>query len=197
MSEEQQKAIMEFVVDYYNENYEKLYVTARIKEQLLPMIEKNAKNREEMVALLSSEKVLDFIKSRQPYYDSISYTTVNNVMEYFRTEQALSKYSVECICRHSNYPDDAYLYSIIALKDDNTYTCWSCWNDKIKSLNHGHYGLKTKEEAIDILKDNFYDVTDEPEKYGMELTMVNVENEALQHDLNETMISGTVNRKRR
>ena len=196
MNGEQQKDIAEFIINYYNENHKELHITSRIKEQLLPMIEKNAENESEIIELLSSEKVMEFIKSRQPYYDSISYGTVNDIMEYFRKDQSLSKYSVECICRRSNYPDDAYLYSVVARKDDNSYTCWSCWNDKTKSLNHGHYGLKSKEEGIEILKDNFYDITDEPDEYGIDLTIVNIENESIVNERDAADIEVAVSRKR-
>lgn len=54
---------------------------------------------------------------------------------------------------------DGHLYLVIA-KDKksrsnkgDTYSCWTCWNDKTESLNYGHYDL-SKENAMYILMEH-------------------------------------------
>lgn len=54
---------------------------------------------------------------------------------------------------------DGYLYLVLA-KDKksrsykgDTYSCWTCWNDKTESLNYGHYDL-SKEKAMYILMEH-------------------------------------------
>lgn len=58
---------------------------------------------------------------------------------YFR--EHLLKYAVLDIRKKSYHPDDDYLYMVSARKDDGTYAVWTSWNEKVQTLNHGHYGL--------------------------------------------------------
>lgn len=71
--------------------------------------------------------------------------TVRHVAEYF--EQHLPQYAIMEVRRKSCHPDDDYLYAVSAKKDDGTFAVWTCWNEKLQSLNHGHYGLKSFEEC--------------------------------------------------
>lgn len=67
-----------------------------------------------------------------------------NVTAYF--EKHLSNYTLVDIMPRTLYPDDKYLFFVIA-KNNTSYTVWSCWNDDTKSLNHGHYAIETLEEC--------------------------------------------------
>ena len=84
-------------------------------------------------------------------------TGLSKVMEqvtlYFK--EHLPQYTVLKIRKKSYHPDDSHLYMVSAQKDDVTYAVWTCWNQKIKSLNHGHYGLHSK-EACEKIMDEFY-----------------------------------------
>lgn len=68
------------------------------------------------------------------------------------------------------------------MHQDGTYACWTSWNDSTKSLNHGHYRLNSLKGAEKIVKDNFYDITDEPEKYGFENTIKSFEREGMKEE---------------
>lgn len=54
---------------------------------------------------------------------------------------------------------EGHLYLVMA-KDrqrkygkDDTYSCWTCWNDKVGSLNFGHYDLG-KDGAMNVLMEH-------------------------------------------
>ena len=70
---------------------------------------------------------------------------------YFKDH--LPKYTVLEIRRKSNHPDDYYLWMVSAKKPDGTYAVWNSWNQLTKSLNHGHYGLKSAEDCIRIFEE--------------------------------------------
>lgn len=76
-----------------------------------------------------------------------------NIKEYFR--ENLPRYEVLKIRKKSYHPDDAHLYMVSAKKNDGSYGVWTGWNDKTRSLNHGHYDLKDL-EACDAIMDEFY-----------------------------------------
>ena len=57
----------------------------------------------------------------------------------------------------SNYPADYYLFHVIAKKNDE-YRCWTCWNETTQSLNCGHYGLASYDEALTISLDHFHSI---------------------------------------
>lgn len=77
----------------------------------------------------------------------------SNIEEYFRVN--LPRYEVVQIRKKSYHPDDVHLYMVAAKKDDGTYAVWTGWNDKNRSLNHGHYDLKDL-DACDAIMDEFY-----------------------------------------
>ena len=70
---------------------------------------------------------------------------------YFKDH--LLRYTVLEIRRKSNHPDDYYLWMVSAKKADGTYAIWSSWNQLTKSLNHGHYCLKSAEDCIRIFEE--------------------------------------------
>lgn len=115
---------------------------------------------------------LSFISDRQPELSKVPDDVIKNLQNYFK--ENLKAYEVVDVCRKSNHPDDCNLYSVIARRKDDYYTCWTSWNDKIKSLNHGHYGLNNKEEALIIIRNNYHDITGDTEKYGIENSRIEI-----------------------
>lgn len=76
-----------------------------------------------------------------------------NVEKYFRVH--LPAYEVVEIRRKSEYEEDSYLYMVTAKKDTGEYAVWTCWNEKLQTLNHGHYGIRDLETCHKIM-DGFY-----------------------------------------
>lgn len=70
-------------------------------------------------------------------------------------KENLPKYTVLKIRRKSYHPDDSHLYMVSAKKDDGTYAVWTSWNQKLKSLNHGHYDLQSEKDCEQVM-DEFY-----------------------------------------
>lgn len=58
------------------------------------------------------------------------------------------------VVRHSDHPEDCYLYHVIAKRRNaywgDTYCCWTSWNETTQSLNYGHYNLISEQEARKI-----------------------------------------------
>lgn len=79
---------------------------------------------------------------------------MEQVALYFK--EHLPKYTLLNIRKKSYHPDDSHLYMISARKDDGTYAVWTCWNQKTESLNHGHYGLQSKEECEKVMDALYY-----------------------------------------
>lgn len=85
---------------------------------------------------------------------------VLNILEYFdNKEHGLSNYTPVCVMRASEHPDDAYLYHIIAKRNDGKYACWTSWNESTQSLNFGHYDLESEDEALAILDEHYHRLT--------------------------------------
>jgi len=72
------------------------------------------------------------------------------------------------VMRASDHPNDHFLYHVIARKPNNNklfhngewnYSCWTCWNDQFKSLNYGHYNLKSEENARKICANHFHRIS--------------------------------------
>ena len=83
----------------------------------------------------------------------IGLEVMEQVKLYFK--ENLPKYTVLKIRKKSYHPDDSHLYMVSAKKDDGTYAVWTSWNQKLKSLNHGHYDLQS-EKACEKIMDEFY-----------------------------------------
>ena len=84
---------------------------------------------------------------------SINLNEVKKDVELYFKEH-LPQYTVVLeIRRKSNHPDDDYLYMVSAKKSDNTYAVWT-WNESTKSLNHGHYNLKSVEDCEKIFEEH-------------------------------------------
>ncbi len=79
---------------------------------------------------------------------------LEQVKLYFK--ENLPKYTVLKVRKKSYHPDDSHLYMVSAKKDDGTYAVWTCWNQKTKSLNHGHSGLQSEEDCDKIMGGFYY-----------------------------------------
>lgn len=77
----------------------------------------------------------------------------NNVEEYFK--EHLPAYEVVEVRKKSGYEEDSHLYMVAGKKADNTFAVWTCWNEKLQTLNHGHYGIQDLEGCQKIM-DEFY-----------------------------------------
>lgn len=62
------------------------------------------------------------------------------------------------VMRHSDHPEDDYLYHVIAKKGDN-YSCWTSWNETTQSLNFGHYNLVSEKVAREVSDEYFYRIS--------------------------------------
>lgn len=67
----------------------------------------------------------------------------------------LPTYKLKEVRRKSAYPEDDYLYMVIGQKDTGEYAVWTSWNESTRSLNHGHYMLKSYEACTKIMDENY------------------------------------------
>ena len=84
----------------------------------------------------------------------IEFAVMEQVKVYFK--EHLPQYTVLKIRKQSYHPDDSHLYMVSAKKDNGTYAVWTSWNQKIQSLNHGHYGLQSEEDCEKIMDEFYY-----------------------------------------
>lgn len=77
-----------------------------------------------------------------------------NIGNYFK--EHLPGYEVVEARKKSGYRDDSHLYMVAAKKSDGTFAVWSCWNEKLQTLNHGHYGLKDLESCHKLMEEFHY-----------------------------------------
>lgn len=76
---------------------------------------------------------------------------LRHVETYFKGH--LPHYAVLAVSRKSLHPDDGHLYIVSAKNEkDSTFAVWSCWNEKTRSLNHGHYGARSLEACKELVK---------------------------------------------
>lgn len=77
---------------------------------------------------------------------SKSYRTPVKVQDAMKNELAKYKCRLFYSSRLNLYGDDAHLYMVVALRENNSMPCgeeyivWY-WNDSTKSLSNGSYGL--------------------------------------------------------
>ncbi|MCI9058673.1 MAG: hypothetical protein HFH52_02650 [Lachnospiraceae bacterium] len=84
----------------------------------------------------------------------IALEVMEQVTLYFK--EHLPKYTVLKVKKKSYHPDDSHLYMVSAKKDDGTYAVWTSWNQKLKSLNHGHYDLQSEEDCEKVMDEFYY-----------------------------------------
>ena len=64
-------------------------------------------------------------------------------------------------------------------------------------MNHGHYGIPEKEDAIDILSEYYHDITDEREKYNMNCSKVEIVPEQIGVEQEEMVVAQVVQFRQR
>ena len=89
------------------------------------------------------------------FYEPVPQEVKENVKKYLEKNNLGELVDV---MRHSDHPDDHYLYHVIAKRKDS-YSCWTCWNETTQSLNFGHYNLVSEEVAREICDEYFYRMT--------------------------------------
>lgn len=86
--------------------------------------------------------------------NNIALEVLEEVDLYFR--ENLPQYTVLKIKKKSYHPDDSHLYMVAAEKQDGTYAVWTCWNSSTRSLNHGHYGLRSEADCERIMEEFYH-----------------------------------------
>lgn len=195
MSMQGLKSRMEsFIAEIMKKTHPELAVTQRISAGLLSVMDRALTNGEismnslyeDAEKFLKSEDVVKFVQDRQPEISPVPAKVVEHIREYFQSE--MPGFTPVLVQRQSNAPGDNYLYEVVGRGGSGKYACWTSWNDSLQSLNHGHYNIK-EDDAMQILWENFYDVTDEVEIYGPENSRIYFESDIkltkLADDLNE------------
>ena len=75
----------------------------------------------------------------------------------FYLKEHLPKYTLLEIRKKSCYPNDDYLYMVSAKKEDGSYAFWSSWNERLQTLNHGHYNLQSVEDCEKLFEEFYYE----------------------------------------
>ena len=166
-------ALYQYIENFYKEHSFGLVVTKKIclgitKAAMVKFSEDNmisSEKEDEINNFLLAEKTKSFIKEKQPEVSPVPDEVIDMVKRYFHKN--LTMYASLEIFRSSNHPEDDYLYSIIGLHNNGTFSCWTCFNSQTESLNYGHYGLETEDMALEIISSYYHDITGEPEKYGV------------------------------
>ena len=167
-----EKTVFDYIENFYIKNYGDIILTKRIKEGIYSaIINKDLCDMKMIESFLKNAEVIDFIRERQPYIKKVPDSVMENIKVYFNKQ--LPMYEVLSICRKSNHPEDSNIYSVVAKKNDE-FACWTSWNEMTTSLNHGHYGMGSEEAAMGILREHFYDITGESEKYGIDVSKCSV-----------------------
>ena len=86
--------------------------------------------------------------------NGIALEVLEQVNLYFK--ENLPQYTVLQVKKKSFHPADSHLYMVSAKKKDGTYAVWTCWNDSTRSLNYGHYGLKSESDCESIMADFYH-----------------------------------------
>lgn len=168
----------DFVKKHY-EHFADLECTEKIAEALSvsmqKMIDTNQMDntREAIENVLCKESTLRFIASRKPNLSLVPMAVVKDVAAYFEQSEGLKNYMPVEICRASNDPEDTHLYAVVGYNSKtDQYACWTSWNQDRQSLNYGHYNLSSEQNAVDIIKERFNDISDEPQRYGIGNTLM-------------------------
>lgn len=174
------KELLDYIDKIYDREKVELVITKRVKEGLVKVIERKILAGELKVDALEQgltffllkEDTLAFIRERQPEVSRVPEIVISEIKKYFK--ENIPNCQPTEVFRSSNHPNDAYLYSIVGKNANGSYSCWTAYNAATGSLNHGHYGMPKKEDAIGILSEYFHDITDEREKYNMGCSKVEI-----------------------
>lgn len=85
-------------------------------------------------------------------------TDLNRVRKHVELyfKKYLREYTVLDIRKKSYHPADSYLWMVSARKEDGTFAVWTAWNESIKSLNFGHYGLQSIEDCEKVFEEYYF-----------------------------------------
>ena len=182
--------VQRFFEQVYNSENTHFVITPRIAQILYNKINDNylgvsyelSIDNKELCQFLRTDNIISFIQNRQPELSKVPEDVMHNISDYFDKE--IKQYIPLYVCRHSNHPNDDYLYSVIGRNtSDDSYACWSTFNNSTKVLNHGHYGLSNFEEAMNVVRDKFFDITENIDKYGPEQTLIELSaNKAVENE---------------
>ena len=95
-------------------------------------------------------------------YD-VSNSVVENVKKYLT--EMLPEYNLVRVVRKSSHPLDSQLYMVVARRNireeykrlgAGEFAVWTCWNESTQCLNYGHYDIKTETEAMELVREYFY-----------------------------------------
>lgn len=166
--------IDEYIKKYFAELSDDILVTRKISNALTRnFLQSEDPSIENLHKYLEQEHIQKFVSHKQPYCIPIEPKIIDELTKFFSKTEWLKGYEIVCVFRASNRREDENLYSVIASKD-HMYSCWSSWNANAKILNQGHYGIEELKTAVEILKENFYDITDQTDLYGIEKCMTTV-----------------------
>ena len=75
---------------------------------------------------------------------------IDSINSYFRENEMT--YEVVKLYKKSNCKNDCSLYVVVAeLAKKKRYAVWTSWNDSRKCLNHGHYGITSIEDCMEVV----------------------------------------------
>lgn len=180
----------EQIETFFKENFSQYKLTKAninlLEEQLETSL--NSRSLSEIFETWTQEPMVKYIKNTQPEISRVGEDVQKNITEYFK--EYLSNYIPISVCRCSNHKEDAALYAVVAKNmKNNEIAVWTSWNEKTQSLNRGHYNLTTVEEAEEIIRDNFYDITMEMDKYGPDQSQVEFEVEKAEKEEDNNIIN--------
>lgn len=195
MSKIKHNEIRDYIEMFYKKYDKSIVCTDRILEALANTIHKmfvsdQIKALDEVDQLLESEKTVRFIKDREPYIEKVPPDVLEKINAFFRFN--LAGFKVLEVCRSSNHKLDKDLYSVIGKQDNGKYACWTSYNAGLNTLNYGHYGLKTEEEAFVVINDNFNDIAGNKDLFGPAVTKIPVTDNITDYNRDQN-ISGKEN----
>ncbi|RKI38232.1 hypothetical protein D7V86_15110 [bacterium D16-51] len=201
--ENMEKGWLDYIDKIYDKGNVELVITKRVKEGLVKVIERKILAGEikadaleqGLTAFLLKEDTLAFIRERQPEVSCVPESVISEIKNYFK--ENIPNCQPTEVFRSSNHPNDAYLYSIVGKNANRSYSCWTAYNAATGSLNHGHYGIPEKEDAIDILSEYYHDITDEREKYNMNCSKVEIVPEQIGVEQEEMVVAQVVQFRQR
>lgn len=178
MSELLRDEIVSHIIEHgFAESYSTYDLLEASMQQLANDNRLNLESVDQIHAYLNHDVVRKFIEDRQPVVSPVSDEVVTEIKQYFEDpSNSLQNFTPIEVYRASNARTDQHLYGVIAKHRDGSYACWTSFNTSLHSMNFGHYGV-SKDDAVNILNDNFFDITDCPEnphKYGMENSKVEI-----------------------
>lgn len=86
--------------------------------------------------------------------EQVKHEVILNVRKYLK--EHLPGYEAVEVRKKSWHEEDAHLFMVAAKKEDGTFAVWTSWNEKLQTLNHGHYDIKDLETCRKIMDEFYY-----------------------------------------